>query len=485
VQAINFFAGLVQKAILGPVGLGFWALMQSFWQISKVAQLGAFDGASRQIPLYRGREDYASADAVSDTGLSFSLVSMTVVGVCIATAALAFGAGWAPEMQYGLVLLGLTAPLRLLADSHLVLLHAVRRFRPASMALILQALIGLTLQTLLVALFGFYGMFGGAIALSIGTLAYLAHRGLAGFRRPAFAWKLDRTRVRELIAYGFPFMIFSQIWLLFMGIDNLIIAGYIDVESLGYYALAVSVTSYILHLPRSIGTALFPRMAEQFGRTGDVASLARYVVDAQRALGFMIVPVFVAGAFFFFPVVIRHALPEFRPAITVVHIMVAGTFVMALCNLPIKAMLTAGRQRVLTVLVALCLAINAAANYVAVAVLDRGIEGAAVATVFSYFVVFVLTSGYALTMMVGRRAMLAQISELLLAAAYVAGALWAIERLVGSGDGAFLFDVLTATAKLALCMVLLTPWFVLAQRRMQGPSRVRDAALAGLRRLRS
>ena len=71
-----------------------------------------------------------------------------------------------------------------------------------------------------------------------------------------------------------------------------------------------------------------------------------------------------------------------------------------------------------------CLAVNAAANYVAVAVLDQGIEGAAVATVFSYFVVFVATSGYALNMMIGRRAMIAHVSELVFVAAYVAAVLW-------------------------------------------------------------
>jgi len=199
----------------------------------------------------------------------------------------------------------------------------------------------------------------------------------------------------------------------------------------------------------------------------------------------MLVPVFVAGAFFFFPLVIRHALPAFRPGIDVVHIMVAGTFVMALCNLPIKAMLTAGRQRVLILLVTVCLAVNAAANYVAVAVLDRGIEGAAVATVFSYFVVFVLTSGYALSMMIGRRAMLAQIAVVLTVAVYVAAALWSIEWLVGSGEGAFVPDALTAIAKFALFLVLLTPWLVLAEKRVQGPSRMRDAARAGVRKLRS
>lgn len=483
-QVLNFLAGLVQKGLLGPVGAGFWALMQSFWSLSKIAQLGAFDGTSRQIPLYRGRKDYASAAAAADTGFSVSLVAIAALGVCLATFALAFGSGWAPEMRYGLVLLGVTGPLRLLADVHLVLLHATRRFRPASTATVLLAVIGLTLQTGFVALFGFYGMFMGAVAGSLAALALYARLGLSTPSRPAFTWRFDWPRLRELIAYGFPFMVFGQIWLLFMVIDNLIIAGFIGVKSLGYYALAVSVTDYVLQLPRSIGQALFPRMAERYGATGEVTAFARYAVDVQRLLAYMIVPLFVAGAFFVVPVLIRHALPAFAPSVGVVHIMVAGSFAMALCNLPIKAMLTAGRRQALIVLVSICLAVNAGANYLAVAVLDRGIEGAAVATVFSYFVVFIVTSGYALNMMIGRHATVRHIAVLLVVAGYVAGALWAIEGLVGSGAGPLVSDALVAGAKLALFVVVLTPWLVVAERRLQGLTRIRKLVGTAIGRAR-
>lgn len=483
-QVLNFLAGLVQKGLLGPVGTGYWALMQSFWQLSKVAQAGVFDGTSRQVPFHRGRKDYRAAAAVADTGFAFSLVAMAALGVLLVTIALAFGASWAPEMRYGLILLGLTGPLRLLADAHLVLLQETRRFGPASSATILMAVIGLTLQTAAVWAFGFYGMFIGVVAASVGALALWWRQGLTGLRRPAFAFRIDRSRIRELVAYGLPFMVFGQIWLLFLGIDNLIIAGFIDVEQLGYYALAVSVTTYVMHLPRSVGQALFPRMAERFGETGEIASFARYATQAQHLLAYLVVPVFLATAFYLIPVLIRHALPDFEPAIAVVHIMVAGSFVLALCNLPIKAMLTAGRRLALILLVGGCLAFNAAANLIAVAVLDQGIEGAAVATVISYFVVFIATSGYALNMMLGRRTMAAHVSELTLVALYVAAGLWAVEALVGSGAGALFSDAGIALGKLALFSVLLAPCFVLAEKRVQGLTRARAALGALLARAR-
>jgi len=479
-QTLTFFSGLIQKGLLGPVGTGYWALMQSFWQLSKFVSIGAFEGTGRQIPLHRGREDYAGAVELSDTGYSFSLVMMAALGICLATFALAFGAGWAPEIRWGLVLLGATGPLRWLADAHYGLLHATRRFRPASTAVVLQALVGLTIQTALVALWGFYGMFAGTVAAALVSLAYYARLGLTSVRRPAFRFRVKPARLRELIAFGLPIMVFSQLWLLFMGIDILIIARFIDVESLGYYALAISVTSYVLHLPRSVGQALFPRMAELFGKTQDVTSLSRHVADAQRLLAYILVPAFVGGAFFVTPVLIRHALPAFEPAIGVIHVMVAGSFVMALCNLPIKAMLTAGRRRPLLILVALCLGVNASANYVAVAVLERGIEGAAVATVASYVFAFLVTSGYGLTMMLGARRTIVHVGELLVVLAYVCSALWGIEGLLGSGAGPLLPDAFTATAKLALFGIALAPWLIIAEVRLQGLSRIVAVARSAL-----
>ena len=111
----------------------------------------------------------------------------------------------------------------------------------------------------------------------------------------------------------------------------------------------------------------------------------------------MLVPLFLGGAYFLLPVLIRQALPEFEPAIPVVHIMVAGSFLLAMLSMPTKMLTTAGYRWGVTLLGLLCLGINAGVNYLAVAVLDWGLEGAAVATVFSYVVAFLLMTGYALS----------------------------------------------------------------------------------------
>ena len=464
-QIMVFLSGLLQKGLLGPVGAGYWALMQSFWTYMTIAPLGTMNAMVRQVPIYRGKGDFDTAEAMADTGSSFSVLAVAVVGALASAVALVFGASWPPELQWGLVLLGALGPVRMFADCHKTLLAATKRFDASSMGTVLEAVILLVAQTLCVLLFGFYGMFLG-IALSIIGLYTLWWRlGLVTWRLPSFRWHIDRSRIPELISFGFPLMLQAQLWLLFLSIDNLIVAGFISIRDLGYYALAVSVTNYVLHLPRSISATLFPRMTEEFTKTGEIGSIRHYATDTQRLLAYALVPVFLGGAFFMVPVLIRHALPEFAPAIPIVRIMVGASFLIALINMPQKVLTTAGYRWSQSILAVICLVVNATANYLAVAVFDWGLEGAAWATAFSYGVAMVAMTTYALSQVGGVRKAITHTLELLVVAVYVIGSARLVEWLVGSGAEGLVGDVLLSAAKYVLFLVLMTPWLVAAERR--------------------
>jgi O-antigen/teichoic acid export membrane protein len=483
-QGFLFVAGLLQRGLLGPTGAGYWALMQSAWTYLTIAPLGTMNATGRQIPFYRGKKDIDAAVAVSDTGSSFSILAVGVVGAFMTAVCLLFGGGWPDELRYGLALLGVLGPLRMFGDVHKTLLQATKRFDASSVTTVVEAMILVVVQTLCVVAFGFYGMFLG-IALSIVGLYLLWIRmGVAGFRRAAFGWTIERRRVPELVSFGLPLMIQGQLWLLFMSIDNLIVAGFISVKQLGYYALAVAVTNYVLHLPRSIGAALFPRMTEKFVETETIESIRHYATDTQRLLAYMLVPVFLGAAYFLVPVLIRQGLPAFTPAIEVVRIMVAGSFFIALVNMPTKVLTTAGYRWGITALTVMCLAVNAAANFVAVAVLDWGLEGAAAATAFSYLVAFLVLTTYALIKVLTVRDAFVHIGELLIVVTYTLGALWGIEGLLGSGAGPLVSDAALGLVKLALFLVAITPWLWLAERRYRGLTRLLGVARSGAARLR-
>ncbi len=483
-QAMLFVAGVAQKGLLGPRSAGYWALMGTFATFLSIASLGALEGAGRQIPFYRGRDNRDSAAAAADTASSFTILASAVAGGLLVALALVAGPHWAPEVQYGILILGVLAPLRFLSDAHEGIIQATKRFNVASMAVIVRALIVLTLQTVLVILFGYYGMFMGLAASTLGVFVLWNRLGLVTLRQPAFRWRIQRGPLRELLRLGIPMMIHSQIWLLFLAIDNLIVAHYIDVTNLGYYALAVSVTTYIMFLPKSIGAVLGPRMSERFGATQQIRDIQHYATDVQRLLADMLIPLFVAGAFFFLPVLIRHALPAFTPAIAVVQIMVVASFFISLSNMPIKILHTTGRNWGLAGFMLVCLVLNGAGNYVAVAVLDFGLRGAAAATSISYLIVFLAVTAYALGEVLGTRSLLKHLGELLAVVGYTGACLWGIEWLAGSGEGALYYEILVNSAKFVAFLALMTPWLVRVQRRYGGLTAIWRLLEAGARKVR-
>lgn len=483
-QAAIFVGGIVQKGLLGPLATGYWALMETFASLLIIASLGASHGTARQVPLRRGRGDYAGAAGVAATGSSFSVLAVAIAGAVLALVAIVFGAGWAPEVRYGLILVGLLAPLRVYADSHQTLIQVTNRFSAVSAGVVVKALIVLTVQTFLVYALGFYGMFLGMAAATVGVLLFWGRLGLAGRRNPAFAWRIDRGQLGEVVAFGVPILVYAQIWLLFMAVDNLIVAGFIGPRNLGYYALAVSVTSYIMFLPASVGSAIGLRMMERFGATGSIESIRNLATTVQGILAWLLLPVSVGAAFFFVPILIRHGLPDFRPAIPAVEIMVAGSFCLALTGMPVKLLLSAGYRWGLTALEAGCLALNAGANYLAVAVLDWGVEGAAFATAVSYFVTFLALTTYALSKAYRPREVVAHLGQILPVLAYTIGALWGIEWLVGDSRGGPGGDISLGLAKFAIFMLVLGPWMMLAERRHQALTEIFRLLRGGWRTVR-
>ena len=484
-QGVLFVAGVIQKGLLGPVGTGFWSLMQTFWTLLTIASLGVYQGTARQIPAHRGRGDYESSAEVADTGGSFSLVAIGVAGTLLAIVAVVFGGSWAPEIRWGLVITGLTAPLRLLCDYHESLMQATKRWNVSAVLELVKGVATLTLTTVAVIWLGFYGMFVGLFLMIGIEFGMWRQFRLISWRRPAFHWSIQWGRVRELLSYGLPILIHGQIWYLFLAIDNLIVASFLDVRQLGFYALAVSVTNYILYLPKSIGATLFPRMTERFSSSGEVGSVRHFAVDTQRLLAFLLVPLFMGAAFYLLPVLIRQGLPDFVPAIPVVHIMVAASFFISLVNMPIKLLITTGLRWQLTGLMALCLGVNAVANYLAVAVFDWGLSGAAGATAFSYFVTFAVMTAFSLSRSMTRRATAGQIFELLAVFVYTTGALWGIEALFGAGNGPPLHDVGVALLKLTVFTLAMVPWMALAEKRYGALTTIKDLSASATRALRA
>lgn len=461
-QLLLFVAGVVQKRLLGPGATGAWTLLGTFWSFFALAALGATAGMGRELPAYRGMRDLKRARVAANTGGSFGVASFAVAGLVVAAVGL-LATSWSPYLRWGLVLLGLTAPLRALVDIHTDILRLTRRFRILAVSLVLNALLVLTLQSAFVAVLGFWGMFVGLVVVSLASLGLWTKLGLTGFRRPAFRWQIDLSMLRHLALVGIPVTAYSNLWVLFTSIDTLLVATFLDIKSVGYYSVAVSVNSYVLFLPRIVGGALFPRMQERFSAQNSVRAIRHYAVDVPRVLAYLLVPLLLAAAFFLLPVLVRQAMPSFTPGIRAVQVIVAGSFFLSLADMPIEFMITAGRRWRITGLMVAALAVNAAANAIALGVFHAGLVGAAAATGGSYFLLFATTTYMAVATADTHGAAVSQMLRLIMAGVWTIGVLWGTEVLFGPGGGSLAHELTRAFLKLVIALVALSPLVVLGE----------------------
>lgn len=480
-QLLLFVAGLVQKGLLGPRNLGFWTLLGAVWSIFALASLGVSAGATRQIPIYRAQGKFGDAAEVADTSGTFVALVFALVGVIVAVGALFAGGGWPAELRYGLVILGVLAPLRTITDFHQVIYQAIRRFDALSIGLLVNGAATLALQTGLVVAFGYWGMWLGLLVVSLSTLAVWRMMSLTGPSTAAFRLRVVKSRVRELAGVGFPILIYSQIWILFFSVDTFLVASMLDVRRLGFYALAISVNSYVLFLPKVVSTALFPRMQEAYAQERAISSIRRYSLDVPRVLAWVLLPAALGAVFYLLPVIIRHALPAFTPAIPATRVMVAGAFFLAYVEMSIELMITAGNRWLVAGLMLGCLGINGIANWIALGPFGAGILGAAIATSVSYAIFCGIITGVGVWATMGRRTAVTQLAIGFGTFAWIGAALWGVEALAGGANPSLGIDVLRAVGDLGLFGLLVAPLFVLGQRQYGALSTIWALFLRGAR----
>jgi hypothetical protein len=84
-------------------------------------------------------------------------------------------------------------------------------------------------------------------------------------------------------------------------------------------------------------------------------------------------------------------------------------------------------------------------------------------------VTFLITTGYSFARTLRPLQVAAHLGEIIAAGAYSIGAMWLVQFVVGDGDG-LVADTALALGKLAAFLVLMTPWFFLAERRVKAIS---------------
>jgi O-antigen/teichoic acid export membrane protein len=108
-------------------------------------------------------------------------------------------------------------------------------------------------------------------------------------------------------------------------LDRLMVLSFLGRTELGYYSLAFMAYGTMMLIPRSVSQMIYPRMAREYGRTGDPRSLRSLVYRPLWGLVAVMVPA-LAAVYVLGPWFIARFLPQYAPGIPAFRITLVGVF---------------------------------------------------------------------------------------------------------------------------------------------------------------
>jgi len=372
-QGLVSARGILLASLLGPERFGMWALFRLAMLYGSFASLSVFRGLELEVAQSRStpKSDSHRGEEASRTALGLTLVTSGAVGV---TALVASFLVPNPSLVVGLRVFAAAVVLEMLIVYGLTYLRARGNLWRYGVTEFLFALFHLALAVLLALRWGLGGAFVGYLLATLCVLPVVAWQ--VPFR-PAFSF----AQARRLLRVGFPVALTSIFGFALVGVDRLVVGAYAGMTQLGFYAFAVSISGLTASLAWVVRTVVMPDVYESARVDGASAALRQHF--SQTILPFSrLYPILVGALAIGVGPAVALVLPQYVEAVTAARLVIFAGVTAGFVSLGSLGVVAAGRQRVLPVLSAALLILNAALCYMALR-LGLGIDGVAAGTLFS------------------------------------------------------------------------------------------------------
>jgi O-antigen/teichoic acid export membrane protein len=308
-SVLRMAGGLLQARYVLPDVLGLFNGIGLIQGYTRFLQLGVLNGLNRELPYYYGKGDYQRVKAFASVALAWALllgtaVALTLCGVAgwcwlrgsrweaaawLANAALAF------QFFYGTMYLQSTY-------------RTTHDFARLSILNVIQNALALGL-VLLVAVLNFYGLCLRALLVGITAIVLLyAWRPIRVL--PSWDWK----NWVHLLIIGLPIFIVGELAQFWTTLEGTLVFEILGRRDMGLYAMVVVAGTTLEMLPLAVSQVIYPRMAEQFGRTHQLSTVLRMAVKPMLVTTAGMVPLVLLGWWLARPVT-QILLPKYVGAV--------------------------------------------------------------------------------------------------------------------------------------------------------------------------
>jgi O-antigen/teichoic acid export membrane protein len=283
--------GFLLVRMVEPSDLGVFNGIALSIDYSAFLQLGILTGLNRELPYCLGQKNLARARDLTGAAEAWVLWAASA-----AAAALLGMAVWQGYHQHWhqLAAWGTMAVSVFVYLYGTLYLHTTYRTRGDFARLAVVNIVENTAALVLLVLvlfLGFYGLCLRSLVVSLlaGLLLWVQRPMPV---RPRWDWRL----LGDLLKIGLPLFASNQLLTWWSLLDSTLVVSYLGTASFGLYALAVMLAGIVrLLFYHSVSHVVYPCLAEEFGRTGDLGRLLKIVRRPTAYLALGMVPVVAVG----------------------------------------------------------------------------------------------------------------------------------------------------------------------------------------------
>lgn len=366
---------IVVARALGPPGLGAYSLVIL---IPNLLVLLGHLGIDIANVYFGGTKKHDWADLVSN-----SLVSGLMLGVPLVLVFLTYYFVWHPSFladteSRSVLVAALVLPFILVKQFLNSILLGQNRIAEYNLPELLRggALLSFMLL-LLVVLRG--GVFEAILAYTSAVLIATILSIVLVHRVTRITWAFHPRLFKDSVKFGVKAYLASAMQYLNYRLDMILVAYFMGVASVGYYAVAVSIVETLWYLPAAMGTVIFARTP---GISTEEANRATPVVCRNTFFIAILAALALAGLGRYIIILLFDT--AFLEALKPLWILIPGAAVLSIAKVLGNELNGRGKPIINTLSAGVSLAVNVPLNLLLIP--KMGIEGAALASTISYTV---------------------------------------------------------------------------------------------------
>jgi O-antigen/teichoic acid export membrane protein len=383
-NALWFVTRLMVVRHLSREDLGIYTLIVAIVSIiSMMACLGLWEGSTRYISVFLGKDRKEDADAVQRASLRIGAIAgvAACAGIFIFADVLSRHVFYKPELAMPLTVISFFIPAYVMTSILASVFRGRGNIGPKVYFMdVGQPFLFLILLCLIFFLgLSFLSVIYAYVLSMAGAFALIAFYGFRRNRINPFARGGDGTHVRELLKFSVPLLLADVMFLIFRWADTLMLGRYGTAVDVGVYSVVISL-AVLLTLPLGALEAVYMPIAGDLYAKDRLSELARTYQVLTKWVFSVTLPVFFI--LFFFPEMTITFLfgDRFGDAVLPLRILSVGYLFTAFMGTSHIILLAFGLSKaVLNVSVAGAL-LDVLLNYVLIKRLGLGIAGASLAT---------------------------------------------------------------------------------------------------------